>query len=160
MALMSAGARPSLPRRRSVSAMLKPQSTRMRVAPDSTMRPLPSLPLPIDAKRINLSSLQLIVKQREDAIRGGRTLRRAVLVEHVHFGALAFIFHQHAILLVLVLVAAAVAPELEAREETLVAGALVVDFGIDVAHEVQAFRAVAILDGEADAIEREADAAP
>ena len=46
-------------------------------------------------------SLQLIVEQREDAVRRRRLLARAFLVEHVHFGALAHVLHEHAILLVL-----------------------------------------------------------
>ena len=45
------------------------------------------------------------------------------------------------------------------RQEAFI-GAAVVRIRINVAHEVEALRTVAVLDGEADAVEREADATP
>ena len=56
--------------------------------------------------------LQLIVEQREYAIRRCRLLFATFFVEHIHFGALTSIFHEHAILFVLLFVATT--PELEA----------------------------------------------
>ena len=44
-------------------------------------------------------SLQLIMQQRENSVGGGGLLGRAVLVEHVHFGALPQVLHDDAILL-------------------------------------------------------------
>ena len=91
------GLEPQAPEPHHRFARLKPQSTRIRVVPDSTMSPLPSLPLPSEAKRI--TSLQLLVKQRQDPVRGRRLLPHALLVEDVDLGALAHVFHVHPILL-------------------------------------------------------------
>src|SRR3954466_7490203 len=86
MAWMSAGTRPRRPSRRSLSVRLRPQSMSTRVvrAPSraSATVQFPPLPLAIDAKR-SKALLQLLVEEREDAGRGLRALRTAVLVEHV-----------------------------------------------------------------------------
>src|SRR5258708_28170971 len=102
---MSRGRRPSRASRRSASRKLKPQSTRTRVAPQapadariSTIALLPLLPLPSDAKRSNLL-LQLLVEEREDALRGLRVLRGAVLVEDVDQARVLLLLHLDPVLL-------------------------------------------------------------
>src|SRR5688500_17616379 len=123
----------------------------------SATRQLPELPLPSEAKRSKL--LELLVQQRKDALRGLRFLRRAFLVQHVHLaaagGAAAFLRHLHAVLLGLDAGGAAE----QAAEEALVL-LLHLGLGIGVTHEVQALLPVAILDREADAVQRQPDAAP
>src|SRR5213075_29235 len=129
------------------------QSISTRVAPTSATRQLPPLPLASEAKRTNL--FQLLEEQRQDAARGAAAVERAFLVEHTHLGALPRGLQLHAVLLGLRLRAGAE----HAVDDAPVLGRHLA-FGIRVAHEVQAFLPVAILDRETDAIEREADAAP
>src|SRR5688572_2492248 len=152
MASMSEGCSPARARRRSVSVRVRPQSTRTRVPPTSATRQLPPLPLASDAKRSKLP--QLLVQQREDAARGLRRLGVAVLVQDVDLALGARLGHLHPVLLGLEL--GALGGEQACEEAALVLGFR----RVGVAHEVQAFLAVAVLDGEADAVEREADAAP
>src|SRR5438270_10962187 len=81
MASMSAGSRPRRARRRSVSRRFRPQSISTCVRSACATRQLPLEPLASEAKRSNL--LQLLVQQRQDALRGFRAVGGAVLVEHV-----------------------------------------------------------------------------
>src|SRR5512134_3630961 len=81
MALTREGSSPSRARRLSVSVSASPQSTSTTVPAASATRQLPELPLASEAKRKGL--LQLLMEQREDALRGLRALGRAVLVEDV-----------------------------------------------------------------------------
>src|SRR3954471_2591967 len=158
-ALMSLGARPSRARRFSVSRRLRPQSMSTVVVPtrstDCATRQFPLLPLASEAKRSNL--LQLLVEERQDALPGTRLVGDAVLVEHAHLARAlargARLGDLHAVLL---------RPDLAlAREKSREESARVfLELGIGVAHEVDAFGAVAIFHGEADAIEREAHAPP
>src|SRR5207247_4913310 len=97
--------------------------------------------------------LELLVQQREDALRGARGVGAAVLVEDVHLARGAGLRDLHAVLLGLHL---GVARE-HAREQ---AAAVLLGLGIRIAHEVHALLPVAVLHGEADAVEREADAPP
>src|SRR5687767_3979551 len=101
IASMSEGCRPRRARRRSVSRRLRPQSTSTRVpeaaSRTSTTRQLPLLPLASEAKRSNL--FQLLVQQRQDALRGARALGAAFLVEDVHLAALVVLAHLDAVLL-------------------------------------------------------------
>ena len=86
------------------------------------------------------------------------SLGAAVLVEDVHHARFLFLPHLHAVLLGLDLgLARAEQPREEAALGVLL---LHVALGVGVAHEVQAVLAVAVLDREPDAVEREADAAP
>src|SRR5262245_39607070 len=156
---MSEGARPMRARRRSVPSTGNPQSTRMRVAPASTTRPLPALPLPSEAKRTPRPRLlQLIVEQRENPLGRAARVGRAVLVKHLHLARGCALLDHHAVLLGLRRLGGA--PERELRQESAAGLRAAVVGRIDVAHEVEALRAVAVLDREADAVEREADPAP
>src|SRR3990172_3490909 len=165
MPARSPGARPRRVSRRSVSSVENPQSTRMRVEPASTTRPFPSLPLPSDAKRTAVTrsavrapspaSLQLIVEEREDLLRRTGRVGLAVLAEHLDLGVVGDALDDHLILHRLRRLVGP--PERELVEPPVL---LVVGRRIDVAHEVDALRPVAVLDGEADAVERQADAAP
>src|SRR3954471_3015329 len=163
---MSDGARPRRPRRRSQSVRLRPQSISTRVArvpsrASATVQ-LPPLPLASEAKR-SKALLQLLVEEREDAACGLGALRGAVLVQHVHLRFVHVLvgLDLHAVLLRLhfrILVHDGIE---HAREEALlVALRIHLAFGIGVAHEVDAVLPVAVLDREADTVEREADAPP
>src|SRR5437870_1676269 len=66
------------------------------------------------AKRNAATLFQLFVQQREDALRGGRGLGAAFLVQDVHHARFFFRLHLHAVLLGLHL---AFARTEEAREE-------------------------------------------
>src|SRR5690606_26613870 len=162
----SVGSSPSLPRRVAVSASPKPQSSRMRVLPDSTTRALPWLPLPRKAKRIRLTRawtqpafalLQFRLQQGKDAtgVRAGGLF--ALGIQHAHLAAVGAIRHADAVLLLLAGRIAA-APERELRQEA--PGIFRHRFGIDIAHVIKALRTVAILHREADAVEGESDPAP
>src|SRR5207244_13615631 len=84
IAVTVSGATPIRASRATVSRTPKPQSISTRVAPTSTSRPLPSLPLPSDAKRIPPSpawskrawarSLELVLQQREYLVAVGRAV--------------------------------------------------------------------------------------
>src|SRR5919197_2992681 len=150
-ASISAGSRPSRARRRSVSRRFKPQSISTRVRSACATRQLPPLPLASEAKRSKL--LQLLVQQRENALRGLRAVCGPVLVQDVYLARGARLGDLHTILLRLPL---GIARE-PAREQ---ASRILLHLGIGVAHEVDALLPVAVLDGEADPVEREADAAP
>src|SRR5512146_807051 len=145
------GSSPRRARRRSVSRRLGPQSTSTQVPSASTASALPPLPLARDAKRSNL--LQLVVQQREDALRAFRRFRRAVLAEDVDAARGARFAHLDRVLL---------GVELASGAEHAVEEALLVDVGlrVGIAHEVDALLPVPVLDREADAVEREADPAP
>src|SRR3954468_3161700 len=148
---MSAGARPRRARRRSLSRRLRPQSISTCVRSACATRQLPLEPLASEAKRSNL--LQLLVQQREDALRGFRAVGGAVLVEHVDLARGACLADLHAVLLGLDF---RVARE-PARQD---AARVLLRVRVGVAHEVDALLAVAVLDREADAVERQADAPP
>src|SRR3977135_2355583 len=75
---------PSRARRATASRMPKPQSISTRVVPASTSRPLPSLPLPRQAKR---TLLELILEQRKDPFAICRTVRVAGRILHRHQAA-------------------------------------------------------------------------
>src|SRR5262245_21018131 len=153
-------------RRRSVSSVEKPQSTRTRVAPASTTSPFPWLPLPSDAKRTAgptrsaaaaPGSFQLVVQEREDLLRGAGRVRGTVLAEHLHLALVgAAVLDGDLVLRCLRRLGRA--PERELGEEAVIL--LLVAGGIHVADEVDALRPVAILDREPDAIEREPDPPP
>src|SRR4029453_7196566 len=93
IASSDSGATPSRSSRPAVSRTPNPQSMRMRVVPASTTSPLPSLPLPIDAKRISAArrSLQLILEQREDLLAVLRLVGRPGRVLHAHDGRRCFL---------------------------------------------------------------------
>src|SRR6185503_1398751 len=161
MPSMSRGARPSRASRRSESVRLRPQSSSTRVSearsPASTTRQFPRLPLASEAKR-SKTLFQLFVEQHEDALRGGRGLGAALLVQDVHRAGLVFRLDLHAVLLRLDL---GIARAEEVREQALLVVLLRhLALGIGVAHEIEPVLAVAILDGEADPVEREAHAPP
>src|SRR5438045_1856437 len=81
MAVMVSGATPMRPSLATVTRTPNPQSINTRVAPASTRRPLPSLPLPRQAKR---TLLELILEQGEDALAVRRCVRRAGRILHGH----------------------------------------------------------------------------
>src|SRR6187455_2508374 len=158
IASMSPGARPIRARRTAVSRTPNPQSIMTREAPASTTSPLPSLPLPNDAKRISPRALlELVLEERQDPVARRRLVRRALRVLHGHEALRRRLDDGDPVLLGLL--AFVLAPEHELGEEALVALADV-GVGIGVAHVIQAVAAVAVDDGEAAAVEREADAAP
>src|SRR5947207_2977919 len=159
MAVMSDGARLRRERRRSQSVRLRPQSMSTRVArvasrASATVQ-FPSLPLASEAKR-SKALFQLLVEEREDAARGLGVLRIAVLAEDVDLALVLVLLYPHAVLLGLhlrVLVHQRLPPARLGLRVQL-------RLRVGVAHVVQAVLPVAVLDGEADAVEREADAPP
>src|SRR4030095_4791392 len=128
---------------------------RTRVPPASTTSPLPSLPLPSDAKRTPASALlQLVLEKRQDLLAGRGLVGRAVRILDRHDAARVGLRDADLVLLGLF---ALVLPEHELREQSLVARRRL---RIGITDEVLALRAVAIDDGETDAVEREPDAGP
>src|SRR5690349_6257260 len=152
-----------------------------RVDSHSTTRALPALPLPSEAKRSTASGvdrrrsrpvqrrsrfrswradplLQLLVEQPEDLLAGGARLGRALRILHLHL--------RHArsgvgdVDAVLRLVLRGRAPEGELLRPRFLLAPLDLRVRIDVAHEEQALGAIAVLDGEAGAVESEAHAPP
>src|SRR6185503_12722012 len=94
------GWRPARARRRSVSVSARPQSSITTVPEASATRQLPELPLASEEKRNGL--LELLVQQREDALRGLGALGGAFLVQHRHLAAgraaAGFLRHLHPVL--------------------------------------------------------------
>src|SRR5450432_258168 len=86
MASRESGATPMRASRAAVSRTPNPQSIMMRVEPASTTSPLPSLPLPIEAKRINdlhrFALLELVLEQREDLLARRRFVGDAARILH------------------------------------------------------------------------------
>src|ERR1043165_9529062 len=164
MPSMSRGARPSRASRRSQSVRLSPQSRSTRVSeapsPASTTRQFPRLPLASEAKRSNAISA-VRGAARGCAARGGGFGRGAAFcVQDVHRARFLLLLrpHLHAVLLGLHF---RVARAEDAGEQALLVVLLRhLALGIGVAHEVDAVLAVAVLDREADAVEREAHAPP
>src|ERR1700682_1636653 len=142
-----------------VSRMPKPQSMSTRVAPASTSRPLPSLPLPRQAKR---TLLELVLEQREDLLAVGRTVRDARGILHRHQAAGTGLRYHYPILFRLRGRIGGL-PELNLRDR-LRQPAVVFFPGsqvwIRVAEKIQSFGTVTIDDGKAGAIEREPDSTP
>src|SRR5262249_42616746 len=185
MAESDSGSMPSRASRLAVSFTPNPQSIITRVAPHSATSPLPSLPLPIDAKRI-IGGSRRDVASRDlsafDSIRVGRATRGSLLLELVLqerqdalarlglVGAAVRVLHAHDTLLlrlgdldpvVLDLFLVVLLPEHELLDPAIFLVLLRhLRIGIGVADEVHAVRAVAVDDGEPRAIEREAHTAP
>src|SRR6266581_2525895 len=155
----SGGSRPTRARRDTVSRTENPQSSMRRVRPTSTTSALPWLPLPSEAKRTKPHGLfQLLLQQGENLARRIGGIRVAFLAEHLHFARIIAILHEHAILFGLRI--GRRAPEHELGKKTVVLLVERIGLGIDVPHEVETLRAVAVFDGEACAIEHEANASP
>src|SRR5512132_884557 len=164
-ALIVSGATPRRASRATVSRTAKPQSMRTRVSPTSTTRPLPSLPLPSDAKRIGRSRrpcrlLELVAQQRQDALARLRAIRVARRILAAHGALRRGLDDLDPVLFRLVLVVGL--PERqELRQKAFLAVlARHVGVGIGEAHEIDSGRAIAIDDGEAAAVERETHATP
>src|ERR1700680_4086117 len=157
MAVIVSGATSTRASLATVSRMPKPQSMSTRVAPASISRPLPSLPLPRQAKR---TLLELILEQREDLLAVLRTVRDARRVLHRHQASGIGLRYHHPILFRLLRLIGL--PELKlgnrVRQPTLLFFPGKVR--IRVADKIQSFRTVAIDDGEAGAIEREPNTPP
>src|SRR5215510_13397062 len=146
---------PSRARRAAVSLTPKPQSIRTRVEPASTMSPLPSLPLPIDAKRIKLFCLfELVLEERENLLAVLRAIGLAFRVLHAYDARRRCFDDLDPILFRLVLLVGF--PEHELREPAF-RSVLLGHFriGIGVANEIDTRRAIAVDNGEARAVERE-----
>src|ERR1700682_5751536 len=158
-AVTASGATPMRASLATVSRMPKPQSMSTRVAPASTSRPLPSLPLPRQAKR---TLLKLVLEQREDLLAVGRTVRDARGILHRHQAAGIGLRYHYPILFRLRDRIGGL-PELNLGDR-LRQPAVVFFPGsqvrIRVADKIQSFRTVTIDDGKAGAIEREPDATP
>src|ERR1700682_1791371 len=141
-----------------VSRMPKPQSMSTRVAPASTSRPLPSLPLPRQAKR---TLLELVLEQREDLLAVRRAVRDARGILHRHQAAGIGLRYHYPILFRLRyrigLPKLNLGDRLRQPAVVFFAGSQV---RIRVADKIQSFRSVTIDDGKAGAIEREPDATP
>src|SRR5690349_7177509 len=137
-AVMVSGSTPRRRTRVAASRAPKPQSMRTRVAPASTRRPLPSLPLPIEANlTAAATSLQLFLQQGEDLLAVLRLLRRARRVLHADDAVRRDLRDLDAVLLRLVLLVGL--PEHQLREPALLAVlARHVALGIGVAHVVEA----------------------
>src|SRR6185295_12201661 len=160
----SSGASPARASRVRSSRSEKPQSTstRLQVLPlrASTTVALPLLPLPRLQKRIIAGGprrtggatglLEVFDQQADDALACLAVLGLALAVEHGHRAALAFALDLHAIArrpACFVLLAA------EAEDPAQQARLVLAGLGrIDIANEVQALRAVAVLDREAAAV--------
>src|SRR6266550_2543531 len=157
MAVIVSGATPMRASLATVSRMPNPQSMSTRVAPASTSRPLPSLPLPRQAKR---TLLELILEQRKDPFAVCRTVRGAGWILHRHQAAgIRLRYHYPVLFRFLRLLGL---PELKLVER-VGQPALLFFLGkvrIRVADVIEPFRTVAIDDRKAGAIECEADAAP
>src|SRR5690349_19345447 len=152
----SAGESPARARRDSVSWTVNPQSSMRRVRPASATSAFPWLPLPSEAKRNIRLLFELLLEQGKNPAGRVRRVGHPFLVEDLHLARVAAVFYEDPVLLRLGI--GGRAPEGELREKAVVL--LVVGLRIDVAHEVEALRAVAVLDGESDAIENEPDAPP
>src|SRR5689334_2681311 len=115
---------------------------------------------PFIVTRISSRLLELIVEQRENAARGLGLVLGAVFGQDLHLGAASAVdvLDLDAVLLGLGLLGA-VAPELQTGEPAFLLG-LLVGARVDIAHEVQALRAVLVFDRKADTVEREADTPP
>src|ERR1700676_680822 len=157
MAVIVSGATPMRASLATVSRMPKPQSMSTRVVPASTSRPLPSLPLPRQAKR---TLLELILEQRKDPFAVCRTVCGAGRILHRHQAAgIGLRYHYPVLFRFLRLLGL---PELKLVEGV---GQPAFFFfpgkvRIRVADEIESFRTVAIDDGKAGAIERESDPTP
>src|SRR5438477_5762010 len=155
IAVRSPGRSPRRAMRATVSRMPNPQSTSTRVAPFSTTSPLPSLPLPREAKRTRAPPLlQLVFEKRQDLLAGNALVGRPARILHGHHAARVGLRDGDPVLLGFFVLAL---PEHEFVQEAFV---LRGRLRIGVADEILALRAVAIDDGEADPIERQANAAP
>src|SRR6185369_4690739 len=164
----SVGSRPARASRNSSSRSEKPASTSSRVVvmpPDpSTTVALPVLPLPRLQKRITLALsagrdalAKVLEQQARDPLAVLGRLRAALRVEDGDGAQLTLRGHLDAVLReagVVLLLAEAEHPLEQVR--LLAAGVL----GIDVADEVEPLDAVSVFDGEAGAVERDADATP
>src|SRR3989304_6448740 len=172
----AAGWRPMRARRRVVSRGEKPQSSSSRLAPASTTRPLPSLPLPSEAKR-TLGSfthqgkrsarafnqlLQLLVQQRQYFPCSLGLVRLAFLADHFDLARRFLVPDLHPVLLRRFRIGTAGFPENPPGKKALVplARALRVLAGIDVADKEYPLGPVAVLDREGDPIQGESDPAP
>src|SRR3990172_666365 len=174
MPARSAGSRPMRASRRVASRREKPQSSSRRVGPASTTSPLPSLPLPSDAKRTTLPPcpvpdspacqdlLQLRVQKRQYLPRRLGLVRLTFLAEHLDLARVFLVLDLHSVLLRRPWIGAAGFPEHQLGKEALVplATALRVLLRIDVADKEYPLGTVAILDRKADPIECESDPAP
>src|SRR3954468_16717733 len=160
MAESDSGSPPIRWSRIAVSRTPKPQSIKTRVVPASTMSPLPSLPLPIDAKRIRAwRLLELVLEEGEYLFAVLRAIRIALRILHTHDARRRNFDDLDPVLLRLVLVVGL--PEHEFRHPTLLAIPFRhVGVGIGIANEIDAGRTIAVDDGEARAVEGEPDAAP
>src|ERR1022692_282959 len=140
------------------SRMPKPQSINTRVAPASTRRPLPSLPLPRQAKR---TLLELILEQREDLLAVRRVIRDAGGILHCHQAGGIGLRHDYPILFRRLRLVGL--PELQLLHRSLEPPfvlLLLFEIRIRIADKIKSLRTVAIDDGEASAIEREPNATP
>src|SRR5512143_904636 len=121
------GATPSRARRVVVSRTPKPQSIRTLVRPACTTSPLPSLPLPSEAKRTPL--LQLILEEPKDLPAVRALVGRTVRVLDADEGPRVRLHHEDPVLLRLF---GRVLPEHELRQPALVG---LLQFRIRVADE-------------------------
>src|ERR1700730_11940607 len=157
MAVIVSGATPMRASLATVSRMPKPQSMSTRVAPASTSRPLPSLPLPRQAKR---TLLELILEQRKDPFAVCRAVHGAGRILHRDQAAgIGLRYHYPVLFRFLRLLGL---PELHLVERV---GQPALFFflrqvRIRVADVIESFRTVAIDDSKAGAIECQPDAAP
>src|ERR1700693_3669783 len=158
MAVTVSGATPMRASLATVSRMPKPQSMSTRVAPASTSRPLPSLPLPRQAKR---TLLELVLDHREDLLAVRRAGRDARGILHRHQAAGIGLRYHYPILFRLR--DRFGLPELHLGDRLRQPAVVFLprsQVRIRVADKIQSFRTVTIHDGKAGAIEREADATP
>src|SRR5450755_289343 len=158
MASIDSGRTPIRASLATVSRMPKPQSINTRVAPASTSRPLPSLPLPRQAKR---TLLELILEQREDLVAVRRVIRGTGGILHRHQAGGIGLRHDHTVLFRLL--GGVGLPELELLDRILeptVVLLLLFEIRIRIADKIESLRTVAIDDGKASAIERESNATP
>src|SRR4051812_29531695 len=157
MASTCSASMPARPRRLPSSRMPRPQSTSRCVtrAPSLawTMVALPELPLPRFLKRSVTGLLfQVFREQADDLLRGRRTFRGALVVQHRDHRLAALRLDGDAVL--------------HRRRRIVLAeqlgdeGFLALAGPFDVAHEVRAGAAVAVFDRKTGAVEGKADAAP
>src|SRR5712691_8545004 len=104
------------------------------------------------------SLFELLLQQGKNPLRRFGGIRIALLVEDLHLARIVAVLYENAVLLRLGVRRGT--PKRELGEKALVLLSRQRGFGIDVPHEIEAFRSVAVLDGEADAIEHQSHPPP
>ena len=98
--------------------------------------------------------LQLIVEQRQYAARSVRFFNRTVLAEHADLAVCISVLDLNAELLAWRRLLVGLREWIEFGEKARLVSGLVVGIRIDITHEIDAFRTIAVLDGKTDTVKR------